>query len=137
MLYDRQTVFTMDIVHSSIAYGIIFWGNASHSNNIFKLLKRAIRIIMIVDNRVPCHELLKRLNIFPLHSHYILSLLLFVVKNIEEFISNSEVHSINTLHRLDLYPPSTKLSNVKKEFITLGLKFSIIYPKISKTYLEM
>jgi hypothetical protein len=38
-------------VHSIIAYGIIFWGNMPHSNNIFKLQKRAIRIIMNVDNR--------------------------------------------------------------------------------------
>jgi len=82
-------------VHSIIAYGIILWGNLSHSNNIFKLQKRAIRIIMNVDNRVSCRELFKTLNILPLQSQYILSVLLFIVKNMEEFISNSEVHSIN------------------------------------------
>jgi hypothetical protein len=54
---------------------------------------------MNASNRVSFHELFKKLNILPLHSQYILSLLLLVVKNIEEFISNSEVHSINTRHR--------------------------------------
>jgi len=44
----------------------------------------------------------KKLNILPLHSQYILSLLLFVIKNIEEFTSNSEVHSIDTRHRSDI-----------------------------------
>ena len=83
-------------MHSIIAYGIIFWCNLSHSNHIFKLQKRAITIIMNIDNRVSCHELFKKLNILPLYSQYILSLLLFVVKNIEEFISNSEVESIST-----------------------------------------
>jgi len=59
---------------------------------------------------IPCHEFFKTLSILPLQSWYILSLLFFVVKNIEKFISNSEVHSINTRHRSDLYPPSTKLT---------------------------
>jgi len=77
---------------------------------------------MNVDNRVSCHELFKKLNILPLHSQYILSLLLFVVKNIEEFTSNSEVHSINTRHRLDLYPPSIKLTKYKKGIYSCGIK---------------
>ena len=32
--------------HSIISYGIIFWGNSSHSEEIFKVQKRIIRIIM-------------------------------------------------------------------------------------------
>ena len=95
-------------VHSLIAYGILFWGNLLYSNNIFKVQKRAIRIIMNVDNRVSCRELFKKLNILPVQSQYILSLSLFVVKNIEEFISNSEVQAINARHTSDLYPPSIK-----------------------------
>jgi len=69
---------------------------------------------MNANNRVWCRELFKKLNILPLHSQYILSLLLFVVKNIEEFISNSEVHSINTCHRSDLHPPPIKLTEYQK-----------------------
>jgi len=103
--WNLRTIY-FSYVHSIIAYSIIFSGNLSHSNNIFKLQKRAIRIIMNVDNRVSCCELLKKLKVFSPHSQYTLSLLLFVVKNIEEFISNSVVHSINTRHRSGLYPPS-------------------------------
>jgi len=51
---------------------------------------------MNAGNRVSCHELFKKLNILPLYSQYIWSLLLFVVKNIDEFITNSEVHTIYT-----------------------------------------
>jgi len=29
-----------------VIYGIIFWGNSTHSLKIFKIQKRAIRIIM-------------------------------------------------------------------------------------------
>jgi len=45
---NLRTIY-FSYLHSIIAYVIIFGGNLSHSNNIFKLQKRAIRI-MNVDN---------------------------------------------------------------------------------------
>jgi hypothetical protein len=123
------TTIFFSYVHSIIAYGIIFWGNSPYSNNIFKLQKRAIRIIMNADNRVSCRELFKKLNILPLHSQYILSLLLFVVKNIDEFTSKSDVHTINTRHRSDLHPPSIKLTKYQKGVYYSGIKIF--------TYLKM
>jgi hypothetical protein len=69
---------------------------------------------MNADNRVSCRELFKKLNILPLHSQYILSLLLFVVKNTDEFTTNSDVHTINTRHRSDLHPPSIKMTKYQK-----------------------
>ena len=120
-------------VHSIIAYGIIFWGNSPYSNNIFKLQKRTIRIIMNASNRVSFHELFKKLNILPLHSQYILSLLLLVVKNIEEFISNSEVHSINTRHRSDSYPPSIKWTKYQKGVYYSGIKIFSHLPQNIKS----
>jgi hypothetical protein len=77
---------------------------------------------MNVGNRVPYRELFKKLNMLPLHSRYILSLLLFVVKNIDEFKSNFEVHSINTRHRSDLFPPTIKLSKYHKGVYYSGIK---------------
>ena len=92
---------------------------------------------MNAGNRLSCRELFKKLNILPLHSQYILSLLLFVVKNMYEFIANSKVYTINTWHRSDLHPLSINLTIYQKEFITQGLKFLITYLKISRTYLGM
>jgi hypothetical protein len=64
---NLKTIY-FSYVHSIIAYGIILWGKSPHSNNIFKLQKTAIRIILNFDNRVSCHELFKKLNVLPLHS---------------------------------------------------------------------
>jgi len=52
---NLRTIY-FSYVHSIIAYGIIFWGNSPYSNNIFKLRKIAIRIIMNASKRVSCHE---------------------------------------------------------------------------------
>jgi len=105
-----------------MTYGIIFWGISPDSYNIFRLQKRAIRIIMNVGNRISCCELFKKLNILPLYSQYILLLLLFVVKNIDVFITNSEVHTINTRHRSDLHPLSINLTKYQKGVYYSGIK---------------
>jgi hypothetical protein len=48
-----QSIMSLDVlrshffyVHSTISYGIIFWGNLSHGEDIFKIQTRIIRIIM-------------------------------------------------------------------------------------------
>jgi hypothetical protein len=122
-------------VYSIMTYGLIFGGSSPYSDNIFKLQKRTIRIMMNVGNRVSWHELFKKLSILPLHSQYILSLLLFVVKNVDEFKSNFEVHSINTHHRSDLFPPATKLTKYHKGVYYSGITI-FTNLKVLKTYLE-
>ena len=77
---------------------------------------------MNAGNRESCHELFKKLNILPRHSQYILSLLLFIVKNINMFKLNSMVHSINTRHCSDLYPPSAHLTKLQKGVHHSGMK---------------
>jgi hypothetical protein len=84
---------------------------------------------MKVNNRDSCWELFKKLNILPLHSQYILSLLLFVVKNIDEFTANSFVHSINTRHKSDLHPPSIKVSKYQKGVYYSGIKIFNYLPQ--------
>jgi hypothetical protein len=50
--------------HAIMTYGLIFWGNSSHSGNIFKLQKRIIRI-MGARSRDYSRELFKVLKILP------------------------------------------------------------------------
>ena len=121
---SRQNLRTIyfSYVHSIMVYGIIFWGSSPLSDIIFKLQKRTIRIMMNVNNRQSCRDLFKKLSILPLHSQYILSLSLFVVKNIDKFKSNSEIHSINTRHRFDLFPPAAKLSKYQKGAYYSGIQ---------------
>jgi hypothetical protein len=66
---------------------------------------KAIRIIMGCGNRESCRNLLKELNILPLMSRYILSLLTFVSNNREQYFANFEIHNINTRHTNNLHLP--------------------------------
>ena len=54
--------------HSALIYGIIFWGGPPKSNQVFKLQKRAIRIMLRVSMRSSCRQLFKKLQILPLPS---------------------------------------------------------------------
>ena len=93
----NQQIIYYSYVHSIISYGIIFWGNSSHSNIIFKIQKRIIRIITHTHHRTSCRDLFKNLNILPLQSQYVLSLAMFVIENLGEFVTNSDIHSLNSV----------------------------------------
>jgi hypothetical protein len=45
----RMVYFCFD---SIISYGLVFWGNSYHSNTVFKLQKRIIRIMAEIRDRV-------------------------------------------------------------------------------------
>ena len=87
--------FKADAELLNISYGIIFWCNSHLSDSIFKIQKRIIRVITNSGRHDLCRDFYKKLQILPLPSHYIFSLLVFVNKNRSCFISNSEVHDIN------------------------------------------
>jgi len=61
-----------------ISYGIIFWRNLSHSEEIFKIQKRIIRIIMNSSKIASCQQPFKELNILSIQSKYIASILLLL-----------------------------------------------------------
>ena len=58
-------------VHSIMSYGIFLGGNQPHSEKIFKIQKKVIRIITNSRARDSCRELFKKLEILPLYTQYI------------------------------------------------------------------
>jgi hypothetical protein len=101
-------------VQSAISYGIIFWGSSHHTKGIFTIQKRIIRVIMNMNKRDSCRKIFKDLNIFPLQSQYIFSILIFISKNRELFRFNSEIHGISTRYNSNLHLPSTTLTLFQK-----------------------
>jgi len=105
--------------HAIMSYGVIFWGNSCISNGIFKIQKR----IMILTNnskRDSCRPIFKQLQILTLPSQYIYSLLVFVIKNGDLFLFNSEIHNLNTRFRDNLHLPSTNLTMAQKGVLYSG-----------------
>jgi hypothetical protein len=90
---QNMKIIYFSYFHSAMTYGIILGGNSADRDNVFKLQKRLIRLITNSSNRNLSHILFKKLDILPLQSQYILSLALFVIKNIEIFTPNTVVHT--------------------------------------------
>jgi hypothetical protein len=82
-----------------------------HSNIIFRLQTKAIRIINGITNRDSCTKHFKELKILTLKSQYIYSLSLFVINNRHNFETNSVNHNVNTRTKYDLHHPASQLHN--------------------------
>jgi len=101
----RSTYFSY--AHSIISYGIIFWGNSFYSEDIFKIQKIIIRI-MNSSRNASCRQLFKYINILPIQSQYIYSLLLLL--KIKTNLCLTQVHQINTRKTSHLYVPTAILN---------------------------
>ena len=121
--------------HSVMTYGVIFWVNSMDRNKVFKLQKRAIRLIKNSSNRTSCCRLFKELGILPLQSQYILSFALSVVKNMEIFMPNSDIHTKNTRSKFNLFLPQTRLTKCQKGVYFAGIKIFNHLPESIKNSL--
>ena len=105
-----------------MSYGSIFWGNSTNSKRVFKLQKKAIRIIMGNRNNVSCREVFKLLKILPLPAQYIYSLLIFVVNNRNLFLDNADLYSIKTRNSYNLHTPLPHLTKYQKGVHYAGIR---------------
>ena len=105
-------------IHSIISYGIIFWGNLTQSEEIFETQNRINRIIMNSSKNASCQQLFKELNILPIQSQYIFSIILFVIK-INQFLFKSQVHNNKYKANLHFIPTFSKLGNTPKGCLLL------------------
>jgi len=137
MSQDALKTVYHSYLHSLISYGIIFWGNSSHSPHIFQLQKKAVRIVTGSRPRDLCRELFKHLRILPLQSQYILNLLTFVVDNKNLFYVNSEIQSINTRQNFNLQQPQVNLILYQKGVYYSGIKvFNNLPPNIKNLFCD-
>jgi hypothetical protein len=118
---DLKTVYSA-YCHSLVQYGIIYWGNASGSNQVFILQKKIIRIMVGVGPRRTCRGLFRKLNILPIPCVYIFVLMMFVINNLEKFQTNPSIHGINTRNSAQLQRPITNLSSYQRGVYYSGIK---------------
>ena len=84
--------------------------------------KKAIKIMEGCGNRISCRNLFKKLQILPLTSQYLLSLLNVVVRNKNLFSTNIENHHTETRQKNNLYLPQTNLTIYQKRAYYLVTK---------------
>ena len=83
---------------------------------------------MYSSRNVSCRQLFKDLFIVPLKSHYIYTILTFVIENKDQFLSNSQINTNNKRQASDLYVPTANLTIYQKGIYYSGIK---IYNNLS------
>jgi hypothetical protein len=127
---NRKTIVFLNMIlciyyahfHSIISCSIIFWGHTTPSARVFRLQKRIVRIMTGSRTKDSYRKLFTKLEILPLPSFYIFSLLRFVIKNKELFITNEETRSYGTRQCTDLHYPSVKLKKFQTGVYYMGVK---------------
>jgi len=120
--------------HSVFQYGIIFWGNSAH---VHQVQKGVVRVMSGVGPRSSRRSLFRKLNILPIACWYMLSLMLFIVDNQKDFLTNAYVHGLDTRNKYHLYLPVVSLSCFQKGVSYSGVKifnaFQVIYRVMEMT----
>jgi exonuclease III len=84
--------------NSILSYGIILWGCSGQTSSIFKIQKKAIRIISGKPPGYSCRNLFPRWRLLTVYDLYILKISIFVHRHLNEFNSLNAKHSYNTRH---------------------------------------
>jgi hypothetical protein len=108
-----------------MSYGLFLWENSPHSLKIFRMQKKKkkkiIRIMTGCNNRPSCRNLFRKLEILPLASQHIFSLMFFVVINKSLFVLNSDKHNVSVRHANNLYQPSSNFTVHQKGVYCMGI----------------
>jgi hypothetical protein len=105
-----------------ISYSLLFWGNSPQSSRIFIMQKKIIRIMTSCNNGVSCRSLFRRLEILPLASQYIFSLLRFVINSKNRLTLNSYKYNINLRCTNNFYQPWSNLTTYQRGVYCMGFR---------------
>ena len=87
------------LIHSHICYCILAWGNSPASHYLFRLQRRAVRVVANIGYRDDCRECFVEQSILTLPSEYILASILYANQNKATFETHGDVHRHDTRGR--------------------------------------
>ncbi|KAG7305187.1 hypothetical protein JYU34_009224 [Plutella xylostella] len=120
-------------VSSALRYGIIFWGNCTERETIFKGQKRCIRAMFNLKRTESCKPLYMKHKILTLPSLYIYEVAIFVKTNPNLFTRAHEIHSRNLRNRDRLCAHKGNTALLRKSILCMAPQ---IYNKLPRALIE-
>ena len=102
------------LIHSYIDYCIVSWGSSAASSYLFKLQRRAIRVLGGLSYRQDCRHLFTELNILTLPSQYVLNSCLYANNNKGLHRLHADFHVHNTRGSHNIRPDYCRLSATQR-----------------------
>lgn len=126
------------LVASLLRFGVIFWGNCSERERIFRAQKRCLRSMTGLKPMESCKPIFKSLGILTLTSLYILEVALFVKMNSQLFTKMEDVRMrkgpMRSQYKSQLHTGDYKTSLLKNSIFSMG---PLIYNRLSKHLKEL
>jgi hypothetical protein len=97
------------------------------SKIVFQLQKKVVRFMTGAKSSISYKPLLRALEILALPSQYELSLMPFLVHNLEYLTFNFSVHSINTRKKVQLHRQVANFSSYQRDVYCSSKRFLIHY----------
>lgn len=113
---------------SLLRYGIVFWGNSSHKDKVFKVQKRCIRSMFSLKLTDSCKPYFKKHRLLTLTSIYIFEMCVFVKANPHLF---PRLADVNKRDRRDNSRLRTRESKTKLMRSSIFCMATLIYNKLS------
>lgn len=117
------------LVAPVLRYGVIFWGNSTDIDLVFKAQKRCIRAMFGLHTIETCKPFFQEYKILTLPSLYIYEVSMFVKVNQNLFILASEVNNRQQRDALRLCVPRTNTTLMYKSVFHMA---PVIYNKLPK-----
>lgn len=108
---------------SVACYAILAWGHSCHSERIFKLQRRAMRVLCGMGYREDVKEKYTELNILTIPSRFIYESLIYTYKNLNNFQRNRYYHNYITRYNNDIRPEFLRLQKSRTASNYYGIKF--------------
>jgi hypothetical protein len=84
------------VCFANIQYAILVWGHSASRHRLFRLQRRAIRIIAKLGYKDDYHEYFQKLNILTLPCLYIYKCLERIIKSLDSYPTLGAVHDYHT-----------------------------------------
>jgi hypothetical protein len=124
------------LIQSHLQYAILAWGHSPSRHRLFRLQRRAIRIIANLGYKDDCHEYFQKLNILTLPCLYIYKCLEHIIKNLDSYPTLGAFHDYHTRAEAISFK-TIRLSKSKDGINYFCIKFFNKLPvKITKTINE-
>jgi len=118
--YLRSAYFAF--FQSILSYGIIFWGNGAHINDVLLLQKKVLRIISNAHHLEHCRPIFINFKILTVVNLYIFNILLTSFKNLNSFTVRGDLHNHCTRNRSKLDVPYVRLEKTRDSHHIMGLR---------------
>lgn len=124
------------LFQSIISYGVIFWGGASESDQVFITQKRAVRYMCGAAPRTSCRAYFRDLQILTFPCLYIYSLIIHIKKSGYD-TKRRDVHDHDTRNKNLLQGPYNRLSVTQQNPQYMGIKLFNHLTALQKSITEV